>query len=543
MNFRPIFEIALISVAAAVVMACGESGSEEPAPAATVPAASAQQEEQVSGVGQGVAATTPAPPATPYSGRIPAPIHVTVTATPAPAPDASTAPAVAQATDATATPATAAVETPATIQAADVHCGSFGSPQEAQQFYLDNDGPFVDRYSLDTDGDGIACNSQGDSGIEQTSFPLASDTPVPTATASVPDRDCGDFDTWADANGFFMAEGGPYSDPHRLDPDRDGLPCSGLYNAERYTPTPTPEPTSVPTESVWSDPERTAELNSIEWSRFYGVGYPFSVHTKEPGDTIVFRKHVDGDIQGIETECGPHIGNRLDSGNPTFSERDLRIFIWIEPANGDSPFCATVDRYKRWQGDELPPVPWGPGRANRLPPGVRGEPLLFTLPDDEVRLHSKLSTDLNDYYAVVMNKDYEFQGKEFPCRPEKMPVAVWTNERGFQQLGRDEEKLLAEYALNNELFVENPDGFWESYDWESKEHWRELGWYLVLYDWAYKSDSRNIEHWQNNLRYRYPDETRAGCWGVPNFEEIPPPRWCEECERREQMALYAAGQR
>ncbi len=545
MNFRPIFAIALISIAAVVVMACGESGSEEPAPAATVPAASAQQEEQGSAAGQRVAATRPAPSATPYSGRIPAPIHVTVTATPAPA--ASIAPAVAQAADATATPATAAVETPATTQPANVHCGSFGSPQEAQQFYLDNDGPFVDRYSLDTDDDGIACNSQGDSGIEQTGFPLASDTPVPTATASVSDKDCGDFDTWADANNFFLSEGGPYSDPHRMDPDRDGLPCSSLYNAERYTPTPTPEPTSVPTESVWSDPERTAELNSINWHGFDVRGFPFRIHITPAGEKIsAFRLDNEGKAIRMEVECGPIVGNRFDQANPTFNRKNAKLYIWIEPDSGEPAHCVRLDRYIKWKATDPLPVPWGTNPAtdtqHAMPPGVRGESMLFTQPGDTKRRHTRLPVDILQYMSVVMGEAYDFYGKEMQCKPEKMPLAVWSDELGFQALGRDEEKLLAEHALNHERYVDDSDGFWKSYDWESKENWRELGWYVVLYRWEYKTYEN--EHWRNHVKYIYPDGLesnglKAGCWSVSNLGDVPPPRRCYECERREQMALYA----
>jgi micrococcal nuclease len=43
-----------------------------------------------------------------------------------------------------------------------------------------------------------------------------------------PDRDCGDFATWKEANDFFMAAGGPNADPHRLDSDHDGVPCQSL---------------------------------------------------------------------------------------------------------------------------------------------------------------------------------------------------------------------------------------------------------------------------------------------------------------------------
>ncbi|MFG6113688.1 thermonuclease family protein [Halobacillus sp. MO56] len=44
-----------------------------------------------------------------------------------------------------------------------------------------------------------------------------------------PDRDCGDFDTQAEAQAFFEAAGGPGSDPHRLDGhDGDGVVCESL---------------------------------------------------------------------------------------------------------------------------------------------------------------------------------------------------------------------------------------------------------------------------------------------------------------------------
>jgi hypothetical protein len=43
-----------------------------------------------------------------------------------------------------------------------------------------------------------------------------------------PDRDCGDFDTYAEAYAFFVAAGGPSYDPHRLDGDNDGIPCESL---------------------------------------------------------------------------------------------------------------------------------------------------------------------------------------------------------------------------------------------------------------------------------------------------------------------------
>ena len=42
------------------------------------------------------------------------------------------------------------------------------------------------------------------------------------------DRDCRDFKTHAEAQAFFVAAGGPRSDPHRLDADHDGSACETL---------------------------------------------------------------------------------------------------------------------------------------------------------------------------------------------------------------------------------------------------------------------------------------------------------------------------
>jgi hypothetical protein len=39
------------------------------------------------------------------------------------------------------------------------------------------------------------------------------------------DRDCGDFSTQRKAQRFFLKQGGPRSDPHRLDADNDGVAC------------------------------------------------------------------------------------------------------------------------------------------------------------------------------------------------------------------------------------------------------------------------------------------------------------------------------
>ena len=42
------------------------------------------------------------------------------------------------------------------------------------------------------------------------------------------DKDCSDFATHAQAQAFFTSQGGPGSDPHRLDADGDGIACEAL---------------------------------------------------------------------------------------------------------------------------------------------------------------------------------------------------------------------------------------------------------------------------------------------------------------------------
>ena len=51
---------------------------------------------------------------------------------------------------------------------------------------------------------------------------------VPRGPGHVGPHDCGDFDTWREANDVFVAAGGPQRDPYQLDPDADGIPCEAL---------------------------------------------------------------------------------------------------------------------------------------------------------------------------------------------------------------------------------------------------------------------------------------------------------------------------
>ena len=65
--------------------------------------------------------------------------------------------------------------------------------------------------------------------------PIATAAPTPTiAPTPAPafeDRDCSDFDSWQEAQDFFLSKGGPDDDPHRLDRNRDGVACESLPGA------------------------------------------------------------------------------------------------------------------------------------------------------------------------------------------------------------------------------------------------------------------------------------------------------------------------
>ena len=66
----------------------------------------------------------------------------------------------------------------------------------------------------------------------------APSTPTPQSGApdtkydpAGPDRNCSDFDAWAEAHAFYEAAGGPETDRHRLDRDGDGVACQSLPGA------------------------------------------------------------------------------------------------------------------------------------------------------------------------------------------------------------------------------------------------------------------------------------------------------------------------
>ena len=126
----------------------------------------------------------------------------------------------------------------------DRNCSDFDTWSEAQSFYESEGGPGSDPHRLDGNNDGIACQSlPGASKPESTPTPVST-VPTPTATSKSEDtHNCSDFDTWRQAQSFYESEGGPDSDPHKLDGnDKDGIVCESLPGAPKPEPTPTPTP-------------------------------------------------------------------------------------------------------------------------------------------------------------------------------------------------------------------------------------------------------------------------------------------------------------
>ena len=137
---------------------------------------------------------------------------------------------------------------------ADVSCGNFFSWPEAQEFFLSSGGPGSDPHGLDANDDGVACpHLTGAPALQAGNRPSASNPeasnpetaltpgPPPESTPVIPafvdlpfdpdgpDRNCGDFASWWEAQNFYLASGGPMSDPHRLDQNGDGTACESLF--------------------------------------------------------------------------------------------------------------------------------------------------------------------------------------------------------------------------------------------------------------------------------------------------------------------------
>ncbi len=79
-------------------------------------------------------------------------------------------------------------------------------------------------YALLSDSGGTS-NRPAESSYTRTDNPMETRAFLDTGEK---DKDCSDFSTQAQAQSFFIANGGPSSDPHNLDRDSDGRVCETL---------------------------------------------------------------------------------------------------------------------------------------------------------------------------------------------------------------------------------------------------------------------------------------------------------------------------
>jgi competence protein ComEC len=110
----------------------------------------------------------------------------------------------------------------------DLDCNDFATHEDAQEYFIAASGPENNRDGLDGDSDGIACErlphrpTEAMNATSQAAILTFGYDPFGR------DRDCGSFQTHAEAQAFFLAAGGPEHDPHRLDGDDDGIACESL---------------------------------------------------------------------------------------------------------------------------------------------------------------------------------------------------------------------------------------------------------------------------------------------------------------------------
>ena len=166
---------------------------------------------------------------------------------------------------------------------------------------------------------------------------------APQAGAAFSDRDCGDFATQAAAQAFFLANGGPGSDPHRLDGEGDGVacesnPCPCSTSTSGAGASTTPATLTGGTGNGGSTSSQPAVIR--QWARVVKVA---------DGDTITVR--IEGGprrrvrIIGIDT---PEVYGGVECGGREASRSMKRMLpIGTRVLMVSDPTQASVDRYGR----------------------------------------------------------------------------------------------------------------------------------------------------------------------------------------------------
>ena len=193
-------------------------------------------------------------------------------------------------------------ETQSETEEPDRNCSDFDTWREAQDFFEAAGGPNSDPHGLDSNSDGIACESLPGS-PRQRSSTSESETSETQSETSEPDRNCSDFDTWQEAQDFFESAGGPNSDPHRLDGNSDGIACESLPGAPRQDSsngTPAQEATATPTPTA-TRPDPEDDRNCSDFSTWQEAQGFFESEGGPASDP----HRLDGDGDGVACESLP----------------------------------------------------------------------------------------------------------------------------------------------------------------------------------------------------------------------------------------------
>ena len=312
------------------------------------------------GTSQASATPPPSPAPTPTPTPTPAP-----TATPAPTPQPTPTPSPTPTATTTPTPAPTPTPTPTpqpttTPEEAfeDRDCDDFADWQQAQSFYLSQGGPGADPHRLDGDGDGVACQSLPGAPGDSTPTPTPSPSPTPEPTLEEPaysglpydpngpDRNCGDFGSWWDAQNFYLAAGGPAEDRHRLDHNGDGTACESLPGAPKDDPEPgNSDPQPSPSPSPASDEDEFVDRNCSDFDTWQQAQDFYEAEGGPAEDP----HHLDHNGDGIVCESLP--GAPKDDPEP--GDSDPQPSPSPSPTPGEDEFvdrnCSDFDTWQQAQ--------------------------------------------------------------------------------------------------------------------------------------------------------------------------------------------------
>ena len=361
------------------------------------------------------------------------------------------------------TPTSAVVATPAAGGAGSIDCGDFQTWEDAQQFFIEEDGPDRDEYRLDTDGDGIACNAESDQGAEIQPFEA------------------------------------PESATEPQDATPEPVPAPGRPTVvAAATPEPTPEQTTVSViRSEAPLREYTPEqIGAVDWEGFAQDGHLFSRASE--GQVIRLNLVVDGASVFTELTCGPEIGSSLDArSSQTWSDTNHVVWLWLEDPDNEHELyrrgCIQVSKYEDWPNKKAAPRPGLTAReVDALRADKQGQDLVFfyqvtdrsyTMPPGFLGMQEMVR---NDVSIGSLNSDF-FE----MCWSHQLPNAIWTAERGF--VGMPVEDVM---RLNDRVeFTE------EVFDIMRRA--AEAGWYYF----------HGIDTYGGVGGY--------GCWRVGNPAEVP----------------------